>query len=108
MKRVFFSMLLAASLSLPAAAMDVPAYRGWINDFGEVLDPSTEQQMTSLIQSLERDTGAEIAVVTFADIGDEDSKMLAVDLLNKWGVGKKGKDNGLHHRHRRMKPMIHC
>jgi len=95
MKRIVFCILLAAVLSFPAAAMEIPAYRGWINDFGDVLDSSTEQQMTSLIESLERDTGAEMAVVTFADIGDEDSKMLAVDLLNRWGVGKKGKDNGL-------------
>ena len=95
MKRILAGILLTIAWVIPTAALEIPAYQGWINDFGDVLDPSTEQQMTSLIQTLERETSAEMAVVTFADIGDEDSKMLAVDVFKKWGVGKKGKDNGL-------------
>jgi uncharacterized protein len=93
--RLLSILLLAAALPVAAAPPEIPAYRGWVNDFAGVLEPAAEQRLANTISALERSTGAEIAVVTVRDAGELGPKMLAVELLNRWGVGKKGQDNGL-------------
>ena len=40
-------------------------------------------------------TGVELAVVTVADLGGEEIEPAAVDLFRAWGIGRKGKDDGV-------------
>ncbi len=68
----------------------------WVNDFENILTDNQEKYLDSLISDFEKRTTNEIALVTVHDIGDS-PKMVdyAVELGEKWGVGKKNKDNGL-------------
>lgn len=68
--------------------------KGYVNDFAGVLEPRTAQRLESLLSDLEKRTGAEVAVVTVQTVADGDVEKAAVDLLQDWGIGKKGKDNG--------------
>lgn len=45
--------------------------------------------------ALERSLGVELAVVALKNVGDNDARMFATDLFKHWGLGKKGRDNGL-------------
>ena len=90
LKLVVSALLL---LSLPAAAAPVsPAdlqYRGYVNDFAEVIDPQWEQQLTQLITVLDQKTKAQIAVVTLASLEGDPIEDFATRLFEVWGVGHK-------------------
>lgn len=68
---------------------------GFINDFAGVISPRTESAMESLAQELKQKTGSEVVVVTIKSIGDMEYTDYAVRLYEKWGIGEKGKDNGV-------------
>jgi len=87
----------AASLLLSAAFAEapMPEYVGRINDFANVIDQANRQRIAQVISDLEAQTTAEMAVVTVNSLQGEDIEGYANRLFNKWGIGKKGKDNGI-------------
>ena len=70
-------------------------YNKWVSDMADVIGDEDESQINDLIDQLEKKTSAEIAVVTIKSAGDLTPKDFAVKLFNLWGIGKKGKDNGV-------------
>lgn len=96
MKRSLLAALLFFGLSCFAAAAEkFPPPAGRVNDFAGVMEPADVQRLESVLAELERKTGAELAVVTVQSVPDGDIERAAVDLFAQWGIGKKGKDNGL-------------
>lgn len=73
-------------------ASETPVY---VSDPDDILTQDDEDAITALAESLERDSGVEVVVVALKDIGEQDSREFATELFNLWGVGKKGRDNGL-------------
>ncbi len=69
--------------------------KGFVNDFAGILTSENYNRLESLLRSVERQSGIEIAVVMLPSIGDYSIEEAAVELFEKWGIGKKGKDNGL-------------
>ncbi len=78
-----------------AAAQDLPKPTGRINDFAGVLDEPSESQLDSLLTALETDTTAQVAVVTMDSLDGANVEEYATKLFNAWGIGQKGKDNGV-------------
>lgn len=78
---------------------DVPNPRqtegGWVVDMAGILTPDQKQQLNEMISALERDTGAEMAVVILQRTVDAEPKEFATELFNRWGIGKRGGDNGV-------------
>ncbi len=69
---------------------------GWVTDRADMLAPETEAELNRQITALEAQNSSEIAVVTVPDIFPSlNSKAFATSLFNTWGIGKKGKDNGV-------------
>lgn len=70
---------------------------GYINDFQNIFSPSERNSLDSLVKAFEKETTAEIVVVTlnkeFAPAEKFDSSVTA--LFNSWGIGKKEKNNGV-------------
>lgn len=60
-----------------------------------ILPPDAVAAVNRQLADLERKTGMEVAVVALKNVGGNDARMFATDLFNHWGLGKKGKDNGL-------------
>lgn len=93
------AVLLAAGLLLAVLAWsaDLPDPVGRVNDFADLLSADEEAALQSRIATCEAATGGEIAVVVVQDLPEDIStpKELATELFNKWGVGKKGEDNGV-------------
>jgi uncharacterized membrane protein YgcG len=83
-------------LGLPAGAQaPFPAPQGRVNDFAQVLDPSTKAQLNALAAEVEQRTTAEIAVVVVHTTAPMTPKEYVTALFNHWGVGKRGSDNGV-------------
>ncbi|OGC06133.1 hypothetical protein A2230_06345 [candidate division WOR-1 bacterium RIFOXYA2_FULL_36_21] len=77
------------------AEPDLPSYTGYVNDFANVMDVSTQKKIAAICNDLKTKTGAELAVVTVKSIYPLDSKTYAVKLFEKWGIGQKDKDSGI-------------
>lgn len=63
-------------------------------DTADMLSPSEEGLLDSKIVGLERDLGVEAAIVTVPDV-EGTAKDFAVDLFNRWGLGKQDARNGM-------------
>ncbi len=60
-----------------------------------MLDPAAKTAIERYCGDVERATGAQMAVVTIDSIGDEPIEDVANKLYRQWGIGKKGKDEGV-------------
>jgi uncharacterized protein len=80
-----------------ALAVDFTALKpqGYVNDFAGVVDASSRQRLEEYCASLERTTGIQLAIVTLPSLNGEPIEQVANDLFRKWGIGQKGKDNGI-------------
>lgn len=67
----------------------------WVTDVPRALRTDTVARLNSTIGEFERTTGAEMAVVVIKSLDGVSVEEAAVKLFELWGIGKKGKDNGL-------------
>jgi uncharacterized protein len=75
---------------------EIPRPTGaYINDWAGVLSPEAVQRLDTLVREVEKQTGAEIAVVTTQTLDGMPVEQYATALFNAWGIGKKGRDNGV-------------
>jgi len=65
------------------------------SDPDDLIDPTNQAEIDRLLYNAQQQLSAEIFVVALQSTGDVDLKSFATELFNNWGIGKKGKDNGL-------------
>jgi uncharacterized protein len=87
------SLFLIAAAS--AYALDVPPYQTPVTDLGGVLDGQQRQQLEQKILDYRAQSTNEIGVLIVPDLEGDDIANYAHDVYAKWGIGKKGKDNGV-------------
>jgi len=98
MKRTLLSSLLLAVIFTSfafSAEVKFPDHTGYCNDYVKVIGTEYSAKINALAAEVEETTGAELAVAAVRSTYPLDSKSYAVQLFEKWGIGKKGKDNGL-------------
>ncbi|MDQ3448717.1 MAG: TPM domain-containing protein, partial [Chloroflexota bacterium] len=69
-----------------------------VYDFADVLDPGTEMDAASTIAGIESRTGAEVVVYTQVKPASDSpakAEQDAIALMDQWGVGRAGFDDGL-------------
>jgi uncharacterized protein len=87
---------LAILLVLPLwAAPHYPSPLGYVTDAAGILDAGSKQSLEQQLAEFERQTSIELAVATVPSLEGETVENYAVELFKQWGVGKKGKDNGV-------------
>ena len=94
MKR-FVLILLVLLCGISLADVKLPSPAGFVNDFAGVLTAPEKQELEGISQALMDKTGAELAVAVVETVEPLDSKLYAVELFEKWGIGEKSKDNGV-------------
>ena len=88
---------LAVLVSWAAYGLDTSKLQpqGYVSDFAHALDARNAQALEAYCGNLERATGAQMAIVLVDSLEDEPVEDVANRLFRQWGIGKKGKDNGL-------------
>lgn len=91
------SWLATLALVSSAFALDLASLQpqGYVSDFAGVIDAGSKQKIEQYGARLERATGAQLAFVTLQTLEGEPIEDVANDLFRRWGIGKKGQDNGL-------------
>ncbi len=81
---------------LACVVVPQPADRtGRIHDFAQVLTPSMAQALEQLAQGVERETTAQMAVVTVPSLDGLSVDEYAHRLFNDWGIGQRDANNGV-------------
>ena len=80
-----------------AVAVDFGALQpqGYVSDFSGAIDPAAKAQLERYCAVVEKSTGAQIALVTIPTLGGEPVDDVANTLFRKWGIGQKGKNEGI-------------
>ena len=89
--------LLCVSLMTPptAPAAELPKPHGLVTDLAGVLDADGKAGIEALLRETQQNTSAEIALATVPSLDGRTVEDYANALFNEWGVGKRGKDNGV-------------
>lgn len=80
---------------LHAEIPDRPNPPKLVNDFASVLNKNESNQLEGALVQFARESSTQIVLVTVGDLEGFDKADYAVRLAEKWGIGQKGKDNGL-------------
>lgn len=90
-----FLLLLLGSFTRPVAARDVPAYQGYVTDQAQMLSPASKQKLERALQSFDRSDSTQVAVLTIDSLEGDSLEDFSIRTVEKWGIGRKGKDNGV-------------
>jgi uncharacterized protein len=72
------------------AQPQLPAPRGFVNDFAGVIPAPAAARMETVLQDLQRKTRGDIAVVTLPDLGGRPASDVALQIGRQWKVGGAG------------------
>lgn len=69
--------------------------RAFVSNPDQILSANTVATLDSMLYHLRQTNSSEFVVVAINSIGDADPRTFATALFQKWGIGRKEKDNGL-------------
>lgn len=69
--------------------------RGYVNDFANIIPDNIEQKLEQSLRDYQVKTTNEVVVVTVVSLEGLTVEQYTMGLAESWGVGKKGKDNGV-------------
>jgi uncharacterized protein len=93
-RRLCISVLICAA-AVQAADFGALKPEGYVSDFARAIDPGTKAELEQYCIRVDKATGAEMAIVTLPTLEGEPIEDVANLLYRRWGVGKKGKDEGV-------------
>ncbi len=81
----------------PLASIPNPRLQNgtWVSDMPGALRPESVAALNARIGAFERASGIEVAVVVIRSLDGASIEEAATNLFTRWGIGKKGRDNGL-------------
>ena len=66
-----------------------------VNDFANFLSAQEQQALESKLVQFNNETSTQVAIVIVPTLNGYDPSQYAFDLGDKWGIGQKGKNNGI-------------
>jgi len=75
--------------------LNLPDYKGFVNDYTGTLSAEWKTKTENLVQIVREETSCEIAVAIIGKLDSVPIEEYAAGLFEKWGIGKKDKDNGV-------------
>lgn len=73
----------------------VPKVQKPVYDYAQLLSSSQEQRLNQKLIKYADTTSTQIVVVTIESLEGSEIQYYGAELAQKWGIGQKGKDNGL-------------
>jgi uncharacterized protein len=83
------------SIARAVSVNDLGDPSGFVNDYTGTLSTSDQFTLSTIATDLEKANGTEMAFVIIDSTDGQNIDSYALDLFNKWGIGKKDIDNGL-------------
>ncbi len=74
---------------------DVPALKGRVNDYAEILSPQQRSNLENRLKALEDEKGSQLVVLTVPTTGEYAIEEYSLNVVEKWKIGRKGVDDGV-------------
>lgn len=74
--------------------LDIPALKGRVNDYGNIISPATENQIEQFLTNLEQSDSTQIAVLTIPSLQGEVLEEFSLKVVENWKIGQAEFDNG--------------
>jgi uncharacterized protein len=97
-KLVFILTALLATLPVWSQNADIPEKPNpprLVNDFAGFLNSGEQTRLEQKLVAFNDSTSTQIAVVIVKSLNGYEVSDMAVRIIEKWGIGQKGKDNGI-------------
>ena len=94
-KCLLLLILFLFSFPVAASPFTVPQLRGYVNDYGNLISPSMEADLTSKLKSFEASDSTQLVVLTVPSLEGEPIEDYGIKVAEAWKIGQKGKDNGI-------------
>ncbi len=89
------SLVLLVLLLLPFICSFSHTEEFYVNDYAGVLTSAQESGIVSSARALQKQTGAQVVVLTVESLEGKDSATYALEIARDWGIGDKEKNNGV-------------
>jgi uncharacterized protein len=93
--KLLAAFLLCLALAFPASAVELPALRGYVNDYAGLLSPGTAATLEGELRAFEKTDSTQIVVLTVPTLGGENLEEFSIRVAEAWRIGQKGVDNGV-------------
>ncbi|WP_430816466.1 TPM domain-containing protein [Carboxylicivirga sp. RSCT41] len=93
-----YILLLTVLIATCAYAQDIPEKPSsdqLMHDYAGLLSEQQEKSIEQVLAQFARETSTQIAILTVNDFGGTSREDFAIKVGEKWGIGQKGKNNGL-------------
>lgn len=98
MKLIIKTLLFFFCITLSVQAQDLPDPMSpprLVNDFAGIFEPAQQNDLEQMLRNYNDTTSTQIYVVTVTDLQGYDVSDYAARMGEKWGIGQKGKNNGV-------------
>jgi len=98
LKKHILILTIFATCALSLVAQNIPEKPNpprLVNDFAGVLDANLVMNLENELVQFSEQTSSQIAIVTVPTLDGADVGQYAFQLGEKWGIGQKGKNNGI-------------
>jgi len=90
---LFFALLVGSITAFSQNFPDKP--NTLVTDYTNTLSATDRQQLENKLVAFDDSSSTQIAIVLIKSVGDYDIAEYGTELGRKWGIGQKGKNNGL-------------
>jgi len=91
---IIISTLLLMTAAL-AYALEVPALKSRVNDYGGMISPAAEQSLEQTLASFEASDSTQIVILTVNSLDGDAMEDFTIRVAEKWKIGQAKKDNGV-------------
>ncbi len=95
LRKLLFTWLLCCSSVFVFAQQFPEKSTTLVTDYTSTLSSDQKQSLENKLVAFNDSTSTQIAVVLIKSVGDYDIAEYATNLGRKWGIGQKGKNNGI-------------
>ncbi|CAD7287177.1 TPM domain-containing protein [Campylobacter suis] len=75
--------------------IDFPQLSGRVVDGAKILNQTTKDELEVTLENFEHNNSTQVVVATINSLQNKDIESYANELARAWGIGQKGKDNGV-------------
>jgi len=93
----FISILFLLLLCIPSSgsSLEVPKLQGYVNDYGDMISPGVEAELTAQLKSFEASDSTQMVILTVPSLQGEPIDDYSIRVAEAWKIGQARKDNGI-------------
>ena len=91
----WFLLLFLIFASAPAAALEVPALQGVVNDYAGLISPEAKAKLENDLRAFEQSDSTQVVILTIPSLEGEDLEGFSIRVATTWKIGQRTKDNGV-------------